>query len=168
MTTITAPAKAIVGWYSVKFENGDSIRLNKNGVVLPEYLARLSKGTSDALHLIPFIAHILEQDSESCTYYLDDLLSSSSSEIEIDLINQMLSKLKNNSQLFYTTHNNEVLNLNIPSHSFLFLSKKGNSVEAYQPEKMAFNKNDRALFSFVKNNMFGTVPDTGSYSRDFT
>lgn len=160
VATFTASTKGTVEEYSVKFENGDSVRLNKNGEVLPEYLARLSKGTSDALHFISFIAHILEQDSESCTYYLDDLLSSNSSEIEIDLINLMLSKLKNNSQLFYTTHNNEVLNLNIPSHSFLFLSKKGNYVEAYQPEKMSFNKNDRTLFSYVKNNMFGTVPDT--------
>ena len=42
----------------------------------------------------------------------------------------------------------------------LFLSKKGNYVEAYQPEKMSFNKNDRTSFSYVKNNMFGTVPDT--------
>lgn len=162
VTTITATTKGSVEGYFIKFENGDSVRLNKRGEVLSEYPVRLSKGTIDALHLVALIANILEQGSHSCTYYLDNLLSSANSDIEIDLINLMISKLKNNSQLFYTTHNNEILTLNIPTHSFLFLSKKGKFVEAYQPEKMSFNKNDRNLFSYVKNNMFGTVPDTDS------
>ena len=162
VTTITATTKGSVEGYFVEFENGDTVRLNKRGEVLSENSARLSKGTSDALRLVAFIANILEQGTDSCTYYLDNLLSSTDSDIEIDLINLMISKLKNNSQLFYTTHNNEILTLNIPTHSFLFLSKKGKFVEAFQPEKMSFNKNDRNLFSYVKNNMFGTVPDSDS------
>ena len=162
VTTITATTKGSVEGYFIEFENGDSVRLNKRGKVLSEYPVRLSKGTFDSLHLVALIATILEQGSDSCIYYLDNLLSSADSDIEIDLINLMISKLKNNSQLFYTTHNNKILTLNIPTHSFLFLSKKGKFVEAYQPEKMSFNKNDRNLFSYVKNNMFGTVPDTDS------
>ncbi|MBQ8023904.1 MAG: ATP-binding protein [Succinivibrio sp.] len=160
VTTITASTKGTVEGYLVEFENGDTVRLNKRAEVFPEDHARLSKGTSEALNLVTFIANILKQGSDSCTYYLDDSLSSTDSEIEKDLINLMISKLKNSSQLFYTTHNNEFLTLNIPTHSFLFLSKKGNFVEAFQPEKMSFNKNDRTLFSYAKNNMFGTVPDT--------
>lgn len=109
-----------------------------------------------------FITNVMTNSNskESYTYYLDEKLSSSHSEIEINLLNLVVSKLSKNSQFIYTTHNNEVLNLNVPSHSFLFPSKKGNYVEAYQPEKMSFNKNDRTSFSYVKNNMFGTVPDT--------
>lgn len=148
--------------YLVEFVNGDEVQLNSEGKVVSPNIDRLSKGTFDALSVMGFIANVMTNTNskESYTYYLDEKLSSSHSEIEIDLLNLVVSKLAKNSQFIYTTHNNEVLNLNIPSHSFLFLSKKGNYVEAFQPEKMSFNKNDRTLFSYVKNNMFGTVPDT--------
>lgn len=84
-----------------------------------------------------FITNVMTNSNSKggYTYYLDEKLSSSHSEIEINLLNLVVSKLSKNSQFIYTTHNNEVLNLNVPSHSFLFLSKKGNYVEAYQPEK---------------------------------
>ena len=160
--TLTKKSTSKDAGYLVEFVNGDEVLLNSEGKVISSNEDRLSKGTIDALSVMVFITNVMTNSNSkgSYTYYLDEKLSSSHSEIEIDLLNLVVSKLSKNSQFIYTTHNNEVLNLNVPSHSFLFLSKKGNYVEAYQPEKMSFNKNDRTLFSYVKNNMFGTVPDT--------
>ena len=73
----------------------------------------------------------------------------------------MIESLPRNSQLFYTTHNYDILEMNLPSHSYTFLKKDGYS-EFIHPEKLGYNKNDRGLLSYVKNDVFGTRPNLDS------
>ena len=81
------------------------------------------------------------------------------SNLEQHILNLIISKLSPCSQFFYTTHNYDILDMGLPVHSFLFMRKNGNYSNIIQPEKI-FNKNDRNLSNYVKNDYFNTLPDT--------
>jgi hypothetical protein len=89
----------------------------------------------------------------------------SHSEIEISILNLIIEKLKPNSQFFYTTHNYDILEMNLPNHSYTFM-KKNKFIKVLHPGKLGYTKNDRGLLGYVKNDVFGTLPDT-SKIEDF-
>ena len=69
----------------------------------------------------------------------------------------MISLLKKNSQLFFTSHNLDLLDLELPVHSFTFL-KKCTTIEVVHPEKI-IKKNDISLRNAVINDVFSISPD---------
>ncbi len=140
--------------YIIKFLNGNEVDV-KDGKVLNS--ERLSRGTFEALEVAEFIHSVISRDN--ATLFLDEKMAYSHSEIELSMLNLMIEKLKENSQLFYTTHNYDVLEMNLPSHSYIFMRKE-DFVEVIHPEKLGYTKNDRSLLGFVKNDVFGTLPDT--------
>ncbi|MDK7178494.1 hypothetical protein QP445_13820, partial [Micrococcus luteus] len=70
----------------------------------------------------------------------------------------LIAHLPRHAQLFYTTHNYDVLDMNLPVHSYVFMSKDEEGTSIVQPEQI-INKNDRSLLNYVKNNVFNTLPD---------
>ena len=82
------------------------------------------------------------------------------SEIEIAMINLIIQKMGNRSQFFYTTHNYEVLEMNLPVHSYLFLKKDEDGNSTFIQAENIFKKNDRSILSYVKNDILGTLPKT--------
>lgn len=149
--------------YTVFFENGDSVKVTDNGETFTQKgKNRFSKGTYDVLSVADFILQILKNTNtnKSMTYFLDEKLASSHSELEMTILNLIIQKLNKYSQFFYTTHNYDVLDLNLPAHSFVFLHKENGYCQAEQPEKLGFSKNDRKLKGYVRNNYFRTVPST--------
>jgi AAA15 family ATPase/GTPase len=140
--------------FVVKFENGDSVIVDKGK---SEHMDRLSRGTWEAIQVANFTSHIRQQGSG--TYFIDEKMAYSHSEMEMAMINLMIEKLNDQSQLFVTTHNHDILDMNLPTHSYIFMRKDG-YVKVSQPEKMGYNKNDRTLLGYVKNDVFNTVPDT--------
>jgi ABC-type multidrug transport system ATPase subunit len=140
--------------YVVKFFNGDSVIVN-DGKILAE--DRLSRGTLESIEVANFINFLTKYNNS--TLFLDEKMAYSNSELEISMLNLMIEKLKKNSQLFYTSHNYDILAMNLPSHSYIFM-KKDNFVKVIHPEKLGYTKNDRSLFGFVKNDVFETLPDT--------
>lgn len=148
--------------YQIIFKNGDSVQVDlhnvESNITRPE---RLSKGTFESIGIIAFL-RAMESKSHnySTTYFLDERMAHIHTDLEIKMINLLISKLGVTSQFFYTTHNTDVLEMNLPIHSYLFLRRNSdNSVSAIQPEKI-FKKNDRSLSNFVKNDVFKTRPDT--------
>lgn len=151
----------IIEGYTVFFANGDTIKVTDNGETFTtKNKNRFSKGTYDVLSVADFILSIMKNKFHSSTYFLDEKLSSSHSELEITILNLIIQKLNKNSQFFYTTHNYDILDLSLPSHSFVFLHKEYGYCSAEQPEKLGFSKNDRTLKGYVRNNYFKTVPST--------
>lgn len=151
----------IIEGYTVFFENGDTVKVTDNGETFTtKNKNRFSKGTYDVLSVADFILSVIENKQDSSTYFLDEKLSSSHSELEITILNLIIQKLNKNSQFFYTTHNYDILDLSLPSHSFVFLHKEYGYCSAEQPEKLGFSKNDRTLKGYVRNNYFKTVPST--------
>lgn len=154
--------KGVLDGYSIHFSNKDTILIGKNGE-MPN-TDRLSKGTFDSIQVAEFIAYIIgtsnaQKYRDICTtYFLDEKMAYSHSELEQSIVNLIIQKMGRYSQFFYTTHNYDILDLNLPVHSYLFLRKDGDKAEFVQPEDV-FSKNDRSLLNYVRNDIFNTVPD---------
>lgn len=140
--------------YVIKFANGDDV-ITEDGKILDA--DRLSRGTLESIEVAGFVDFLMR--SHDATLFLDEKMAYSHSELELSVLNLMIEKLGRNSQLFYTSHNYDVLEMNLPSHSYTFM-KKEDFVEVIRPEKLGYTKNDRNLLGFVKNDVFGTLPDT--------
>lgn len=140
--------------YVIKFANGDDV-ITEDGKILDE--DRLSRGTLESIEVADFVDFLMRRNN--ATLFLDEKMAYSHSEIELSVLNVMIEKLNINSQLFYTTHNYDILEMNLPSHTYTFMRKEG-FIEVIHPEKLGYTKNDRNLLSFVKNDVFGTLPDT--------
>lgn len=151
--------------YSIKFKNKDSVLINKSGDIINK--ERLSKGTFDAIQVAEFFAFIKEManfnqnygENVCATYFLDEKMAYSHSELEQAMVNLIIHTMGRYSQFIYTTHNYDILDMNLPVHSFLFLRKEGDSASFIQPEEI-FKKNDRSMLNYIHNNIFNTIPNT--------
>lgn len=152
-------AESDAGSCIVKFINGDEVIIS-NGEA--PNTGRLSSGTLESIgiaHFIEQIIHSAKHHHDGATFFMDEKMAHSHSEMEQALLNLAIEKLGENSQLFYTTHNYDILAMNLPTHSYVFL-KKEEFTQVIQPEKQGYTQNDRNLLSYVKNDVFGTLPDT--------
>ena len=74
----------------------------------------------------------------------------------------MLDNLRDNEQLIFTTHNTDMLDLNLPKHSFAFLCKTVNEERAeisviYASDVL--KRNTDSLRCAVENDVFSSLPD---------
>lgn len=140
--------------YQIIFKNRDSVLL-QNGKVVDKDI--LSSGTEEALGIVFAIDQMIQEPNRP--FYIDEKFSHAHSELEKSILSIMIDIMGNESQLFFTTHNIDILTMNFPTHSFTFLSKdKEGEIKVTYPEDM-IKRNDRNLINYVKNNVFDTVPD---------
>ncbi|HED4421705.1 TPA: ATP-binding protein, partial [Pasteurella multocida] len=95
--------------YNIRFTNKDSILIDRTGEATNKN--RLSKGTYDAIQVADFLAWVIGEKSteqSSMTYFLDEKMAYSHSEIEQAIVNLIVQKLSQNTQFFYTTHNHDI------------------------------------------------------------
>lgn len=150
--------------YSIVFNNNDKVFIDPDGEITNK--ERLSRGTYEAIKISQLLSGIIEDkndqlhysDNCSCIYFLDEKMAYTHTELEKIIITLIISKLSRYSQFFYTTHNYDVLSLDLPAHSFSF-TKKEESVTSFIDAIDVYKKNDRNLLTFVKNDCFGTIPD---------
>ena len=73
----------------------------------------------------------------------------------------MLDHLGKNEQLIFTTHNSDILDLNMPKHSFAFLRKR--SENQYKVSVMyasdILKRNTDSIHCALENDMFNSIPD---------
>ena len=81
-------------------------------------------------------------------------------QIELNIVNLILQKMNRYSQFFYTTHNYDVLDMNLPIHSYLFIRKDDSFDSKFIRAEQFFKKNDRSIVNYIKNDVLGTLPDT--------
>lgn len=142
--------------YKIMFSNGEHVLIDKGKLTDPD---RLSRGTHEAIDIAMFYESMKNQRfGDSATFYLDEMLAYSHTEAEQSILNLLIDTLPRHSQLFYSTHNYDILDMNLPVHSHVFL-KKDQFSEFIQPEMLGFNQNDRSLLGYVKNDVFGTLPN---------
>jgi len=143
----------------VKLSNGDEVIISHGEV---QNTGRLSSGTLESIKIASMIENIIysgKENGRGSTFFIDENMAHTHSEMEQSLLNLAIDKLGENSQLFYTTHNYDILAMNLPTHSYVFL-KKDEFTQVIHPEKLGYTQNDRNLLSFVKNDVFATLPDT--------
>lgn len=156
--------KRTIEGFSVRFKNGEAVVIGTTGK--PDDPNRLSRGTFESIKVARLLSRIIsDYDNDkhndygiTSTYFLDEKMAFAHTELEQLILTILISKLSRYSQLFYTTHNVDVLDLNLPAHSYTFIKKESDNAIFIEALSLA-KKNDRSLRSLVQNNCFGTKPD---------
>lgn len=120
----------------------------------------LSSGTTEGIDVAVFLASMLSD--EPCFYYCDERFCNIQSNIERRIFGLMLKRVANNGQLIFTTHNTDMLDLNLPKHAFMFLRKRLEDGE-YRVSAISasalLKRNTDSVRSAVDNDMFASLPD---------
>jgi len=145
--------------FQIKFRNNDDIIIS--GDDLLNLSNRLSHGTIEA---IQFLYKLIEIKSEYYnTIYIDEQLTHIHSDLEKELLAIAINILPLDAQLFYTSHNVEVLNMNLPISCYTILVEDDEGYPiAVSPEEYLPIQNDRNnMYKNLENNTFGTFKDFG-------
>lgn len=119
----------------------------------------LSSGTAEGVDVAIFLAAMIAK--ESTFYYCDEHFSYIQSDIEKRIFGIMLDRIGANEQLIFTTNNTDMLDLNLPKHSYMFLRKlpedgryKISAVSASDVLK----RNTDSIRNAVENDVFASLP----------
>ena len=120
----------------------------------------LSSGTAEGIDVAVFLASMLS--GRNCFYYCDEHFSYIQSDIEKRIFGLMVEKLGKNEQLIFTTHNTDMLNLNLPKHAFAFMKKE--IQEDTYAVSVTFasdilKRNTDSVKYAMENDVFGSIPD---------
>ena len=94
-------------------------------------------------------------------FYCDEKFSFIHSDIEKAFLSLMVEKLEGDRQLFFTTHNTDILDMNFPKHSFNFLRKEIFDGVPYISVINAgdyIKKNRDSVKTAVQNDLFLSAP----------
>lgn len=141
--------------YMIVFKNGTKLTI-PDGDLKNADRTRLSHGTYEILQFLNFIAGI--KNTPNMTAFADEQLPHSHAELEAYFVMKALL-ISRTDQLFYTTHNAELLNLNIPPQMVLLFRRndEGFNEAIYVNERL--KKNDRSIKGYYDNDFFGIMPD---------
>lgn len=149
---------------SEEIEDTYIIRYAKGSVIIQDGKLMngsiLSSGTKAGLEIAGMLTSILE--AEFGFYYCDEKFSYIHSDIEKAILSVMVSGIRDNEQLFFTTHNTDILDLPLPKHSFVFLKKDMNDQD--EPIKCIsastiLKRNTDCLKNAVENDLFSVAPN---------
>ena len=120
----------------------------------------LSSGTRSGIAIANVMVSII--NGRNGFYYCDEKFSYIHSDIERAFLSVMIDSLKKYDQLFFTTHNTDILDLPLPKHSFVFLKKDIDDEE--QPIKCInasdfLKRSTDSLRNAVENDLFSVAPN---------
>lgn len=121
----------------------------------------LSSGTKAGIDVAEMVASIIEEEYRF--YYCDEKFSYIHSDIEKAFLAVMIEALGENNQLFFTTHNTDILDMPLPKHSFVFLRKDVNNEEmpiACVSASSLLKRSTDSLKRAVENDLFSVAPAT--------
>ena len=121
----------------------------------------LSSGTSEGIDVSLFLASMLSH--KRCFYYCDEHFSYIHSDIEKIIFGLMIEILGRNEQLIFTTHNTDMLELNLPKHAFAFMRKEIDDGEYKVSVTYAsdiLKRNTDSVKCAMENDVFASLPDT--------
>lgn len=153
-TSITKVEKSneVENSYIIRSVNGDVFV--QNGEIKENNL--LSSGTKAGIE-IAYIISSMKKNNHGF-YYCDERFSYIQSDVEIAALSLMIEILPKNSQLFFTSHNLDIVDMSLPTHSFVFLKKKDNKIIPVDPKNYV-KKNDVSLRNLVRNDVFDIAPN---------
>ena len=142
--------------YAIKFDN-QAVIIQDGKIVETEVL---SSGTKAGLDISYIIASLICNKHDF--YYCDELFSFVHSDVEKACLSIIIDKLTDRKQLFFTTHNTNILDMQLPKHSFTFLKKDVADVE--MPIRCInaseiLKRNTDSLKHAVENDLFCTAPE---------
>lgn len=144
--------------YSI-FREHDVILIDNGKILNPD---KLSSGTAEGIGIADIVSAM--KLSAFDFYYCDEKFSHIHTDMEKTFLSLFIELLGNNQQMFYTTHNSDILEMNLPKHSFAFLrcinSSDGRVSCVYASEYL--KKNTDSLKNAVENDLFNSAPDLES------
>lgn len=148
--------KELDNTYAIKLQNHSVII--KDGLIVNGDI--LSSGTKAGLDISYIIASLVYDQHD--LYYCDELFSYINSDVEKACLSIIIDKLSKRKQLFYTTHNTDILDMQLPKHSFSFLKKDMDDFD--MPIKCIYaaqylKRNTDSLKHAVENDLFCTAPE---------
>lgn len=146
-------------------DNSFVIRMGNRSFILKDgeltNRAFLSSGTKSGIAVSDMLYAMKEE--EQGLYYCDEKFSYIHSDIEKAIVSIMIESLGDNNQLFFTTHNTDMLDLPLPKHSFLFLKKDVTNREmpiTCISATTLLKRNTDSVRKAVENDLFSTAPST--------
>ncbi len=148
--------KNVKNTYAIKYEHFEV--LIQDGKIVDT--DRLSSGTKAGIDISYIIASIL--CNKHSLYYCDERFSFVNSDVEKTCLSLMIQKLTGKKQLFFTTHNTDILDMQLPKHSFIFLKKDIKNIR--EPIRCVYasdylKRNTDSLKCAVENDLFSAAPD---------
>ncbi len=132
--------------------------LIRDGIVTEQ--EKLSSGTKEIIGVAQLITSMKLAASDF--FYCDEKFSHVHSDMEKAFLSVMIELLRPNQQLFFTTHNPDILDMNLPKHSFAFLRRDG--CDAYSVSCVFasdyLKKSTDSLRNAVENDLFSSAPLT--------
>ena len=139
------------------------IRLQDKSVILQDGTESstplLSSGTKSGVEVAQVVSAMMQ--GSNSFYYCDEKFTYVHSDIEMAILSLMIDYIQPNDQLFFTTHNTEVLNMNLPKHSFTFLRKDMSDTEhpiTCVDASSMLKRNTDSLKNAVENDLFSCAP----------
>ncbi len=148
--------KELDNTYAIKYDKY-SVLIKDGEITNADYL---SSGTKAGIDIAYTLTALICDWHDF--YYCDERFSYVNSDVEKACLSIMIDKLIGRKQLFFTTHNTDVLDMQLPKHSFVFLKKDINDSE--NPIKCInashyLKRNTDSLKNAVENDLFCTVPE---------
>ena len=144
-------------------DNAYVIRLQNRSVILQDgelfTTDILSSGTKAGVEIANVVSSLIQEHYSF--YYCDEKFPYIHSDIEKAILSLMIDYVGPNDQLFFTTHNTEILDMNLPKHAFTFLRKDTDNtscpITCIDASSM-LKRNTDSLKNAVANDLFSTAP----------
>ena len=140
------------------------IRLSNRSVIIQDgeifKTEQLSSGTKAGVEIALVVSALMQ--NKYSFYYCDEKFSYIHSDIEKAVLSLMVDYVRPNGQLFFTSHNTDILDVNLPKHSFTFLRKDVSNIECpitCIDAAALLKRNTDSLKSAVDNDMFSSAPE---------
>lgn len=141
--------------YIVRYPNCSTII--RNGTVVDSQI--LSSGTVDGIDIANMFTSMKLNDVSF--YYCDEKFANVHSEAERAFLSVFIDLLGPDRQLFYTTHNSDILDMDLPKHSFAFMRRDEldeNKISCIYASAY-LKKNTDSLKNAVENDLFSSAPN---------
>lgn len=145
-------------------EHTYAIVMNNNNLIIQEGKVLdpnniLSSGTKAGIEISGFLTALMEH--RNGFYYCDEKFSYIHSDIEKAILSVMISKLGSGEQMFFTTHNLDITDMDLPKHSFLFMRKEnigGEFIISCESVSNRLKKATDSVRNAVDNDIFAVAP----------
>ena len=119
----------------------------------------LSSGTKSGIAIARILYSLMR--GLNSFYYCDEKFSYIQSDVEKAILSVMIDFVGPCDQLFFTTHNTDILDMNLPKHAFTFLRKDANNedcpITCIEASSILKRSTD-SLRNAVENDLFSTAP----------
>lgn len=145
-------------------EDSYVIRRNEQEIILQKGKLTnqnlLSSGTIRGIDIAILMASIIS--NQNGFYYCDEHFSYIQTDLEKRMFGIMLENLQENEQLIFTTHNTDMLDLNLPKHTYAFLRKE--KIDDHYSVSVMYasdvlKRNTDSIRCAAENDVFSSIPD---------